>query len=154
MPNSKLKFYPRRMKSIGVAIISILCVTVLLIHEASGKGNLARRAERLEELKINAEKGFSIKKYLLETGKYYRWRIISDGRDEYSFVFPKLSRNVWIGQVVIEKKEVKPFGGIYSLEFDEEGEIDVYFLPIRPGKYDFYVENYRESGMLGQIIVK
>ncbi|MFP6761646.1 MAG: hypothetical protein VB856_08090 [Rhodospirillales bacterium] len=154
MPNCKLKFYPRRMKSIGVAIISIFCVTVLLIHEASGKGNLARRAERLEELKINAEKGFSIKKYLLETGKYYRWRIISDGRDEYSFVFPKLSRNVWIGQVVIEKKEVKPFGGIYSLEFDEEGEIDVYFLPIRPGKYDFYVENYRESGMLGQIIVK
>ena len=154
MPNCKLKFYPRRMKSLGVAIISIFCVTVLLIHEASGKGNLARRAERLEELKINAEKGFSIKKYLLETGKYYRWRIISDGRDEYSFVFPKLSRNVWIGQVVIEKKEVKPFGGIYSLEFDEEGEIDVYFLPIRPGKYDFYVENYRESGMLGQIIVK
>jgi len=154
MPNCKLKFYPRRMKSIGVAIISIFCVTVLLIHEASGKGNLARRAERLEELKINAEKGFSIKKYLLETGKYYRWRIISDGRDEYSFVFPKLSRNVWIGQVVIEEKEVKPFGGIYSLEFDEEGEIDVYFLPIRPGKYDFYVENYRESGMLGQIIVK
>ena len=154
MPNYKLKFNPRRMKSIGVAIISIFCVTVLLIHEASGKGNLARRAERLEELKINAEKGFSIKKYLLETGKYYRWRIISDGRDEYSFVFPKLSRNVWIGQVVIEKKEVKPFGGIYSLEFDEEGEIDVYFLPIRPGKYDFYVENYRESGMLGQIIVK
>ena len=154
MPNCKLKFYPRRMKSIGVAIISTFCVTVLLIHEASGKGNLARRAERLEELKINAEKGFSIKKYLLETGKYYRWRIISDGRDEYSFVFPKLSRNVWIGQVVIEKKEVKPFGGIYSLEFDEEGEIDVYFLPIRPGKYDFYVENYRESGMLGQIIVK
>ena len=154
MPNYKLKIYPRRMKSIGVAIISIFCVTVLLIHEASGKGNLARRAERLEELKINAEKGFSIKKYLLETGKYYRWRIISDGRDEYSFVFPKLSRNVWIGQVVIEKKEVKPFGGIYSLEFDEEGEIDVYFLPIRPGKYEFYVENYRESGMLGQIIVK
>ena len=154
MPNCKLKFYPRRMKSIGVAIISTFCVTVLLIHEASGKGNLARRAERLEELKINAEKGFSIKKYLLETGKYYRWRIISDGRDEYSFVFPKLSRNVWIGQVVIEKKEVKPFGGIYTLEFDEEGEIDVYFLPIRPGKYDFYVENYRESGMLGQIIVK
>ena len=154
MPNCKLKFYPRRMKSIGVAIISIFCVTVLLIYEASGKGNLARRAERLEELKINAEKGFSIKKYLLETGKYYRWRIISDGRDEYSFLFPKLSRNVWIGQIVIEEKEVKPFGGIYSLEFDEEGEIDVYFLPIRPGKYEFYVENYRESGMLGQIIVK
>ncbi len=63
-------------------------------------------------------------------------------------------KQIFQGNCGIEKKEVKPFGGIYSLEFDEEGEIDVYFLPIRPGKYDFYVENYRESGMLGQIIVK
>ena len=154
MPNYKMKFYPCHMKSLVIGIVSIFCVTVLLIHEATAEGNLARRAERLEALKINAAKGFSIKKYLLETGKYYRWRIISDGRDEYSFVFPKLSRNVWIGQVVIEDKEVKPFGGIYSLEFDDEGEIDVYFLPIRPGKYEYYVENYRESGMLGEVVVK
>ena len=154
MPNYKINICTSRIKLIGIVIISIICVTVLLVHEVSAKGNLARRAERLPELKIDAAKGFSIKKYLLETGKYYRWRIISDGRDEYSFVFPKLSRNVWIGQVVIEDKEVKPFGGIYSLEFDDEGEIDVYFLPIRPGKYEFYVENYRESGMLGQIVVK
>ena len=154
MPNYKMKYYPRHMKSLVIGIVSIFCVTVLLIHEATAEGNLARRAERLEVLEINAAKGFSIKNYLLETGKYYRWRIISDGRYEYSFVFPKLSRNAWIGQVVIEDKEVKPFGGIYSLEFDDEGEIDVYFLPIRPGKYEYYVENYRESGMLGEVVVK
>ena len=112
MPNYKMNICTSRIKLIGIAIISIICVTVLLVHEVSAKGNLARRAERLPELKIDAAKGFSIKKYLLETGKYYRWRIISDGRDEYSFVFPKLSRNIWIGQVVIEDKEVKPFGGI------------------------------------------
>ena len=91
MPNYKINICTSRIKLIGIVIISIICVTVLLIHEVSAEGNLARRAERLQELKIDAAKGFSIKKYLLETGKYYRWRIISDGRDEYSFVFPKLS---------------------------------------------------------------
>ncbi len=57
-------------------------------------------------------------------------------------------------QEVIEDREVKPFGGIYSLEFDAEGAIDVFFVPIRPGTYEFYVENYRQSGMLGTIEVK
>ena len=56
--------------------------------------------------------------------------------------------------MVIEDKEVKPFGGIYSLEFDAEGAIDVFFVPIRPGTYEYFVENYRESGMLGVIEVK
>ena len=137
-----------------VSLLTIFWMTVPLVEKAAGEGNLARRAERLEVLKIDAAKGFSKKVFQLETGKYYRWRIISDGRDEYSFVFPELSRNAWIDQVVIENKEVKPFGGIHSLEFDEEGEIDVYFVPIRPGKYEFYVQNYRESGMLGMIEIK
>lgn len=136
------------------AILAALCATVSPVQDAAGEGNLTRRAERLDELKIDAKKGFSKKFYQLETGKYYRWRIVSDGRDEYSFRFPELSRNVWTDQVVIEEKEVKPFGGVYAIEFDEEGEVDVFFVPIRPGTYEFYVENYRESGMLGTIEVK
>ena len=136
------------------AILAALGATVSPVRDAAGEGDLTRRAERLDELKIDAVKGFSKKSYQLETGKYYRWRIVSDGRDEYSFRFPELSRNVWIDQVVIEDKEVKPFGGIYALEFDEEGAIDVFFVPIRPGTYEFFVENYRESGMLGTVEVK
>ena len=55
---------------------------------------------------------------------------------------------------MIENKEVKPYGGVYSLEFDDEGEIDVYSIPIRPGTYEFFVENYRESGMLGRFDIR
>ena len=55
---------------------------------------------------------------------------------------------------MIDDKEVKPYGGVYSLEFDDEGAIDVYFIPIRAGSYEFFVENYRESGMLGRFEIK
>ncbi len=137
-----------------IGLLAALCADLPAPPGAAAAGNLTRRAERLEELKIDAAKGFSTKAYKLETGKYYRLRIVSDGRDEYSFRFPELSRNAWFDQIVIEDKEVKPYGGVYSLEFDDEGGIDVYFIPIRPGTYEFFVENYRESGMLGIIEVK
>ena len=136
------------------AMLAVLGAGLLALPESAAEGNLTRRAVRLEVLKIDAAKGFSKKSYQLETGKYYRWRVVSDGRGAYSFRFPELSRNAWFDQVVIEDREVKPYGGVYSLEFDAEGEIDVYFVPIRPGTYEYFVENYRESGMLGAIEVK
>ncbi len=40
------------------------------------------------------------------------------------------------------------------IEVDDEGEIDIYFLPIRPGTYEFYIENMRDDGMLGTFVVK
>jgi hypothetical protein len=140
--------------SLTSMIFAGLVAILAAAPEAASEGNLARRAERLAELQIDAAKGFSIKSYQLETGKFYRLRVISDGRYEYSFRFPELSRNAWFEQIVIEDREVKPFGGVYSLEFDDEGGIDVYFIPIRPGSYEFFVENYRESGMLGVFVVK
>lgn len=137
-----------------LALLAILGAGLVAATESAAEGDPTRRAERLEPLRIDAAKGFSRKSYQLETGKYYRWRVVSDGRDEYSFRFPELSRNAWFDQVVIADKEVKPMGGVYALEFDAEGEIDVYFVPIRPGTYEFFVDNYRESGMLGAIEVK
>ena len=79
---------------------------------------------------------------------------MSDGRGEYKLMAPELIRNSWVEQVSIEDKEVKPLGGLYAVEFDDEGEIDIYFVPIRPGTYEFYVENMREDGMLGTFVVK
>ena len=48
---------------------------------------------------------------------------------------------------------MKPLGGLYAVEFDDEGEIDIYFVPIRPGTYEYYIENQREDGMLGTFVV-
>ena len=134
----------------------VVIVALLLVSATSAwaEGNLAARAERLPELEIRGAEGFSITGYEIETGKFYRWRIASDGRDEYKLMAPELMRNVWVEQVSIEDKEVKPMGGLYAVEFDDEGEIDIYFVPIRPGTYEFYVEGMQADGMLGTFVVK
>lgn len=118
------------------------------------EGNLAVRAERLPPLMLDAADGFSVKTYEVETGQFYRWRIVSDGREEYKLLAPELFRNAWIDQIVIEDKEVKPYGGVYALEFDDEGEIDVFFLVVRPGRYSFYIEALRSQGFEGIFNVK
>ncbi len=136
--------------------IVILIVTLSLCPwgDANAAGNLAKRADRLDPLKLEAAEGFSIRAYEIETGKFYRWRIESDGREEYKLLAPELMRNSWIDQIVIEDKEVKPFGGIYALEFDDEGTIDVFFIVMRPGRYPFYVEALRTQGFEGHFLVK
>ena len=104
-------------------------------------------------LELNAGAGFSIKAYDLETGVYYRWRVVSDGREDYKLMAPELFRNSWIDQVSIEDKEVKPMG-LHAVEFDAEGEIDIWFVPIRPGDYRFYIETMETQGFSGVIHVR
>ena len=132
----------------------IVLVSALAPAAVSAEGNLAKRADRLEPLMLDAADGFSIKRYEIETGRFYRWRITSDGREEYMLRAPELIRNSWIDQVVIEDREVKPLGGIHALEFDDEGSIDLYFLVIRPGSYAYFVEGLRGQGFEGEFIVK
>jgi len=81
------------------------------------EGDPTQRATRLDPLVLDAAVGFSIKTYELETGVYYRWRIQSDGLEEYKLLAPELFRNSWIDQVVLEDKEDKPVG-LHAVEFD------------------------------------
>ena len=41
-----------------------------------------------------------------------------------------------------------------ELEFEQEGEAEIYFVPIKPGKFEFYSEGLEEKGMEGVFIVK
>jgi hypothetical protein len=141
------------MKSMTLRSLLLVCLLGVFPALAVAEGNLAVRAERLDPLKLNAVEGFSIKTYEIETGRFYRWRIESDGREEYKLLAPELWRHAWIDQVVIEDKEVKPFG-LHAVEFDDEGIIDIFFLVIRPGTYPFYVEHLRSQGFEGRFVVK
>ncbi|MHA3977762.1 cupredoxin domain-containing protein [Halovulum sp. GXIMD14794] len=117
------------------------------------EGDPTTRATRLDPLELDAASGFSITEYEIESGVYYRWRIVSDGLEEYKLLAPGLFRESWIDQVVIEDKEVKPFG-LHAVEFDDEGEIDVWFIPIRPGTYEFFVEGLASQGFSGTFVVR
>jgi len=128
-------------------------ILISLVGMAVAGGDPTRRADRLEPLVLDATTGFSVTRYEVETGVYYRWRIKSDGLEEYKLIAPGLFRESWIDQVVIEDKEVKPFG-LHAVEFDDEGEIDIWFIPQRPGEYRYYIEGLDTQGFSGVFVVK
>ncbi len=124
-----------------------------LASSAAAGDDPTRRATRLETLKLDAAEGMSVTRYEVESGVYYRWRISSDGLEEYRLLAPGLFRESWIDQVVIEDREVKPYG-LHAVEFDDAGDIDIWFIPIRPGAYEFYVDGLRSQGFSGEFVVK
>jgi uncharacterized cupredoxin-like copper-binding protein len=122
---------------------------------AVAEGNLATQTIRLDPTVMKADLSFAPLEYQIETGKYYRWEIVSEGGEEFQIMAPELFRNIWVNQIVINDIEVKPFGGaVYSIEFDSEGSAAVWFVPIRPGEYEYYVDGYEERGMLGKFVVR
>lgn len=140
-----------------VSTALLVCAISLLSSVAAGnaEGNLASKPERLEPLVLGADLSFSVKEYKLETGKYYRWQIQSQGGEEFLVKAPELFRNSWVNQIVINDIEVKPVGGgIYGVEFDDEGTADVWFVPIVPGDFEFYADGFEERGMLGKFVVR
>ena len=121
---------------------------------AIAEGNLAAQPETLV-LEINgAALTFSATEYQIETGKYYRWEITSDGIEEVMIRAPDLFRNSWINQIIIDEREVHTSGAIYGVEFDDEGTVLIFFVPIRPGNYDFFAPGFEERGLLGTFVVR
>jgi uncharacterized cupredoxin-like copper-binding protein len=149
---------PEDKKNVGgdmkhsLKMILVVFGLFVFIGPASAEGNLASRPTGLE-LTLNPDLSMSNYEYELETGKYYRWDITSNGGDEFLLLAPELWRNSWINQVAIGEMEVKPMG-LYGLEFDDEGQIRIWFVPIRPGNYEFYIDGHKERGMVGTFIVR
>lgn len=121
---------------------------------AVAEGNLAVQPTDLELAIDGRNLTFSQTEFQLETGKYYRWVITSDGLEEFMVQAHDLFRNSWVNQIVINDLEVHTFGAIYGVEFDDEGEIAVYFIPIRPGDYEFIVPGFEDRGLRGVFVVR
>ena len=139
------------MKIYFSILISILAL--LFFTGANAEGNLATQTTTLE-LDIKGDLTLEPKEFNLETGKYYKWIIRSDGIEEMMVQAPDIFRNVWVGQIVINDLEIHGSGGIYGIEFDDEGEVEIFLVPIRPGKFEYYVKGYENRGMVGTFNVK
>jgi hypothetical protein len=139
------------MKPSAAAVILAVLALPVGAHAA---GNLASQPTRLEPLALGDDLSMSVTEYALETGKYYNWKITAEGGEEFLVMAPDLFRSSWINQIVINELEVKPMGGIYGVEFDDAGEIDIWFVPIQPGNFEFWIDGQRERGMLGTFVVR
>lgn len=135
-------------RRITAAALALMASSFPLLAE----GNLASRPVDLPDLMLSGDLTMSQTEYQLETGKYYRINISSDGQEEFAWMAPELFRNSWLNQIVVNDLEVKAYG-VYSLEFDAEGTFEMTFVPIRPGRYDFWVDGYEGRGMLGAFVV-
>lgn len=129
------------------ALAGLVLSLVVAAPAAFAEGNIASKPVTLPELKLSGDLKMSETEYQLETGKYYRLSITSDGQEEFAWVSPELFRNSWLNQVVVNDLEFK--GTIYSLEFDAAGTFELTFVPLRPGRYEFWVPGYEDKGMKG-----
>jgi hypothetical protein len=135
-------------------LTAIATALMLAPAAALAAGNLASQPTTLELAIDGRNLTFSQTEFQLETGKYYRWVISSDGVEEVMVQAPDLFRNSWLNQIVVNDLEVHMFGAPYGVEFDDEGEIIIFFIPIRPGNYDFYVPGFEDRGLRGTFVVR
>lgn len=134
--------------SILRATIAFLGGFLALTAVAQADGYLATRAEKLEPLVLGTnEIGFDVspKQYNLRTGQAYRLLIKSSGYQEYALVAPTFFDFIWLRKIEAGGMEIKA-NSIYELEFEDEGEAEIFFVPIKPGTYEMYAKGLKERG--------
>lgn len=110
--------------------------------------------KKLEQpITLSSGKPLVEKPYELESGKYYRLKIVSDGTAELALSGPDFFRNVWINEIVVNEIEIRPLG-VESLEFDNEGEATISFVTIRPGTFTLRIPNTTSETQQAKFIVK
>ena len=135
-------------------LLTSVAFALSLAPAALAAGNLASQPTTLNLAVDTRALAFSEVRFELETGKYYKWVITSDGFEEIMLQAPELFRKSWINQIVISDLEVHMFGAPFGVEFDDEGDITIFFIPLRPGDYDFYVPGYEDRGLRGTFVVR
>ena len=135
----------------------LIFVSLILFSSSQifAKGDLAIKAHPLELILGSESRDYdmSTKEFKLETGRAYRLKIKSLGFKEYAFIAPKFFRNIWIRKVEAGGIEIKA-SVINELEFEDAAEAEIFFVPIRPGFYEFKIRGLESKGMVGKIIVK
>ncbi len=77
-----------------------------------------------------------------------RLKIIASGQKEYAFQAPEFATSIFLRKVEAGGVEIKAIT-LTELEFEDAGEAEIFFVPIKPGKYRFYTK-----GLLGYFVVK
>ena len=136
-------------------LMIIIFLFFQLPSESNAEGDLSIRSKKLV-LNLGSDKSdydMSQKIFNMETGKAYRLEITSMGFKEYELEAEDFFRNIWIRSIEIDGIELDA-PVINEIEFEREGEIEIKFVPIRPGEYDFEIERLQSKGMVGKFIVK
>jgi uncharacterized cupredoxin-like copper-binding protein len=145
---------------IVVALSTLFVITFVSLGSAPAqiKDPAVHGLVRLEPLQFGVD-GDSSKmaptEYKLKVGQGYRWKIKATDLTEYAFVAPAFARNIWIRKIEVGDPAVEIKVVTFDeLEFEAGGELELFFVAVRPGTYEFGSKGLMERGMVGKIIVE
>ena len=134
------------MKKLWGAVIVTLGLT---LFPATVRSQVARNPAALQRTEIflkitTGPEGpiLSATEFKLNTGKYYRMNITSDGGKDWRLEVNDLLQNSHLRLVTISGIEVHLQGMAFrAIEFDVAGTAQFSFTPVRPGVFEFSVGN-------------
>ncbi|MDD7971066.1 hypothetical protein [Roseinatronobacter alkalisoli] len=119
-------------------------------------GDLASLPVELEALEIGqGDNGFgvSVNEYQMQTGQSYRLIVRAVGWHECNWEAPSFFRNTWLRKIEAGNMEIK-VAQLNELEMDADGEVELFFVPVRPGTYDWGCRDLEERGLRGTFVVQ
>jgi hypothetical protein len=138
----------KRLYPLFMAFLFVLSTT------ETRASNILKRAERLPEIQIDGVSGFSVRELSLVAGNFYRLKMTSDGKDEYLVTSSNgFFQSIFVNEVVVNDLEIKTTS-IWGLEYDDDGSIEVFFVPMRVGKYSIGIQGLTPDGFITHISVQ
>ena len=123
-------------------------------HEFGFAGILSNEnMEDLPEITLALGKPLADGPMMLKSGTGYELEITSDGSGELALEGPGFFRAIWVNEVVINDLEVRPFG-LESLEFDDEGTMEIEFIAIKPGQYFLRIPGSKGESQRVDIVIQ
>ncbi len=139
----------------GIALIGMTAV-MMFSENLMAEGDLTLRPQRLPDLVMGSDESdysLSEKTYQLETGKAYRLELIASGLKPYAVRAPEFFSSIYLRKVEAGGMEIKAVS-LTELEFEDEGSAEIFFVPVKPGTFEFYIAGLRHKGMEGAFVVK
>jgi hypothetical protein len=127
---------PRHIATLALAALSLLS----LQQPALAQGDLAKLPAAEIPISIatrpDGSPEVSPSEIRLQTGKYYRFVVTSDGKSVWRMELPELLQNAHLRIVTIAGIEVQMQSMVFrAIEFDQAGTASFTLTPIRPGTY-------------------
>ena len=137
-------------------VMSILAVVASVpthAHDLGFAGLLSKgNMEELPEIRLSVGEPLG-EDMVLKSGTGYELEITSDGSGEIQLAGPGFFRAIWVNEVVINDLEVRPYG-LESLEFDDEGTMEIEFIAIKPGTYELKIPGTTSDNQRIKITIK
>ncbi len=141
------------MKTLAFAMTTLLALPAAA-HDYGFAGILSsNNVKELPAIQLSVGKPLADAPLVLKSGTGYEIEIVSDGSGELALEGSGFFRAIWINEIVINDLEVRPFG-IESLEFDDEGTMEIEFIAIKPGRYYLRIPGSKGASQRVEITIQ